>query len=147
MDIAIPTDEQHVIYHDNPYTAPKFAIYSVIQNAKTDVTFALKSIVDNPLYRLKCNIFEDDQLKCNCEDERANSIKHIYEHYALLDVLGGCSYLLANNYCKNVIRSMTNGGITIYKIPPIIKKIDMAIKNFIIGVSLASKVQHIHDAS
>jgi predicted Fe-Mo cluster-binding NifX family protein len=148
MEIALPTtDEQGTIYCDNPYTAPKFAIYTIMLVEKTDIRFSLKSIVDNPLYRLKCNDFEEDQRKCNCDMERASSMKHIFEHYALLDILGGCSYLLANSYCKNVERTMKNGGIIIYKIPPIIKKVDMAIKNFLIGVSLANQVQYIHDAS
>ena len=143
MEIAIPTDDKHAIYHDNAYTAPKFAIYSIILG-KTEISFSLKSIIENPLSRLKCEGFEDDQLACHCDFERSQSQRHIYEHYALLDVIGGCSYLLANQYCKNVIRSMENGGITIYKIPPIIKKIDMAIKNFLIGASIANKVQNIH---
>lgn len=147
MEIAIPTDDHDAIYLDNAYTAPKFAIYSIILRDKTNISFYLKSIVENPLSRIKCEGFENDQLACSCELDRSNSQRHVYEHYALLDVISGCSYLLANSYCKNVIRTMENGGIIIYKIPPIIKKIDMAIKNFIIGASLANKVQHIHSAS
>ncbi|WP_345979017.1 hypothetical protein [Sulfurimonas sp. HSL3-2] len=146
MEIAIPTDDQHAIYHDNPYTAPKFAIYSITLGT-TDIFFSLKAIVENPLKRLKCNSFEDDQLTCSCDEERASSLRHIYEHYALVDVISGCSYLLANHYCKNVVRTMERGGIIVYKIPPIIKKIDMAIKNFLIGASLANQVQNIHNES
>ncbi len=146
MEIAIPTDNQHAIYHNNPYTAPKFAIYSIILG-EAIITFSLKSIVENPLKRLKCDSFENDQLTCSCDEERANSLRHIYEHYALVDVISGCTYLLANNYCKNVARTMEKGGIIVYKIPPIIKKIDMAIKNFLIGASLANQVQQIHNES
>lgn len=146
MEIAIPTDDQHAIYHDNAYTAPKFAIYSIILD-QTEISFSLKSIVENPLNRLKCNFFESEELKCSCDADRSQSLRHIYEHYALLDLIGGCSYLLTKNYCKNVDRSMNNGGIIIYKIPPIIKKMDLAIKHFLIGASIADKVQRIHHVS
>ena len=147
MQIAIPTDNHNTIYRSNVYTAPKFAIYSVDSINDTDVRFSLHSIIDNPLNKLKCNSFDAVQLECHCDKESSSNPYHIYEHYALLDLIGGCEYLLASSYCKNVIRSMKNGGITIYKIPPIIKKIDMAIKNFLIGVSLANKAQQIHHAS
>ena len=147
MEIAIPTDDQNVIYRDNAYTAPKFAIYSVVLEDKKNISFHLKSIVENPLKTLKCDGFEIEELSCKCESRSSNNIRHVYEHYALLDAIGGCSYLLANRYCKNVVRSMNNGGIIIYKIPPIIKKIDTAIKNFLIGASFASPAQHIHHAS
>jgi predicted Fe-Mo cluster-binding NifX family protein len=147
MEIAIPTDEKDVIYRDNAFTAPKFAIYSVVLDDKANISFHLKSIIENPLKTFKCDGFKDEQLTCNCKTEYSNNLHHVYEHYALLDAIGGCSYLLANHYCKNVIRSMKNGGITIYKIPPIIKKIDTAIINFLIGASFASPTQRIHYAS
>lgn len=147
MEIAIPTDEKDTIYRDNAFTAPKFAIYSVLLEDKTNISFHLKFIIENPLQTLKCDGFKNEQLTCNCKGESSNNLHHVYEHYALLDAIGGCSYLLANHYCKNVIRSMKNGGITIYKIPPIIKKIDTAIINFLIGASFASPTQHIHYAS
>ncbi|MDD2356600.1 MAG: hypothetical protein PHX13_01650 [Thiovulaceae bacterium] len=147
MQIAIPTDNENAIYHDNAYTAPKFSIYTIIIKNKTDISFSLQQIIYNPLSRLKCEDFDETQLKCSCDKEHASNLHHIYEHYSLLDLIAGCQYLLATRYCKNVIRSMKNGGILIYKIPPIIKNADNAIKNFLIGASFANTAQHIHHAS
>ncbi len=142
MTIAIPISNLQNVYHDNPYTAPKFAIY-LINGSKTNITFSLKTIVNNPWMNRGCK-FEEDQLKCNCDEQRKNNMRHICDHYALLDLLSGCSYLLANKYCENTARTMDSGKITIFQIPPIIKKIDIAIKNFIIGASIASTLKHIH---
>ena len=146
MQIAIPTDYDDAIYQDNAYTAPKFAIYTVVpENEK--VVFFLKNIVENPLRKMKSGSFDEAQLKCSCDTKYSSELTHIYEHYSLLDSISGCSYLLANCYCKNVARSMKSGGIIIYKIPSIIKQTDTAIKNFLIGASFANTSQQIHHAS
>ena len=43
MQIAVPTDYDDAIYLDNVYTAPKFAIYTVlVEDAK--VVFFLKNV-------------------------------------------------------------------------------------------------------
>lgn len=146
MKIAIPLHQQLTLYHDNPCTAPKFAIY-LVEGDRSNISFKLSHIVDNPWSGLKCNTFEDEQVSCSCDIDRRKSMRHIAEHYALLDAIGGCSYLLADNYCDNIIRALENGGIQVFKIPPIVNKIDNAIKNFLIGASLASKLEHIHHAS
>jgi hypothetical protein len=147
MQNSIPTDNENAIYSNNAYTSPKFAIYTVIINDKTDISFSLQQIIYNPLHKLKCDYFEEAQLKCNCDKEHATNLRHLYEHYSLLDLISGCEYLLATRYCKNVSRSLKKGGILIYKIPPIIKNVDNAIKNFLIGASFANTAQHIHYAS
>lgn len=146
MQIAVPTDHDDAIYLDNVYTAPKFAIYTVLQEDKK-VIFFLKNVVENPLRKMKSDFFDEAQLKCSCDTKNSSELTHIYEHYSLLDTISGCSYLLANRYCKNVIRSMKSGGIIIYKIPSIIKQTDTAIKNFLIGASFANTSQQIHHAS
>jgi predicted Fe-Mo cluster-binding NifX family protein len=146
MKIAIPLHEQLTLYHNNPCTAPKFAIY-LIEGDTSHIVFSLEVIVDNPWSGVKCDRYEDEQISCNCDPDRRKSMRHISEHYALLDAIGGCSYLLADRYCDNTTRALGNGGITIFKIPPIINKIDNAIKNFLIGASFASTVEHIHHAS
>lgn len=146
MTIAIPLNNMQMFYQFNPHTAPKFAIY-FIDGDKTNITFSLRTIVDNPWSNLRLDSFEEEQIKCRCDIERRNSMRHKCDHYALLDLIGGCSYLLANQYCENTAKSMKNGGITIFKIPPIINKSEIAIKNFLIGESLANKVQYIHNAS
>jgi predicted Fe-Mo cluster-binding NifX family protein len=74
-------------------------------------------------------------------------IQHICEHYALLETISSCTYLLADNYCKNTFSTLKKGGITVFRIPSIIKNVDQAIKNFLIGASFANKIQNIHHAS
>jgi predicted Fe-Mo cluster-binding NifX family protein len=57
---------------------------------------------------------------------------HKCEHYSLLETLHDCSYLLANRYCRNTQKSLKQAGIKIFKLPVIISRLDIAIKNFII---------------
>lgn len=146
MKIAIPLDKELLLYTDNPFTAPKFAIY-LIDGNKSDISYSLLNTVDNPLYIDECDIAYDKQKLCACDDSCKNDIKHICEHYALLEVISSCSYLLADKYCKNTLNSLKNGGIKIFRIPSIIKRTDIAIKNFLIGAFLASNIQNITNAS
>jgi predicted Fe-Mo cluster-binding NifX family protein len=146
MKIAVPLNQQMTLYHDNPCTAPKFGIYTIEGDA-SDIRFSLSRVVENPWFEPKCNDFGEDQITCSCDAERRSNIRHICEHYALLDAVNGCSYLLADRYCENSFRALRNGGVKVFKIPPIIERIDSAIKNFLIATSLASKVQYIHNAS
>jgi predicted Fe-Mo cluster-binding NifX family protein len=146
MKIAIPVNQKMTLYHHNPCTAPKFAIYT-IEGGSSDIRYSLSHVVDNPWLEPKCNEFGEDQINCNCDAERRSNVRHICEHYALLDAVTGCSYLLADRYCKNSFRALQNGGIKIFKIPPIIERTDSAIKNFLIATSRASKVQYIHQTA
>jgi len=146
MKIALPLHPEFTFYHQNPFTAPRFAIYT-IEGERTHVTFKLASIVDNPWCDLNEGQFEEKQLGCSCDDSECTNMRHVFEHYALLDAIGGCSYLLVDRCCENTSRALGNGGVKVYKIPPIIHRIDSAVKNFLIGASLASTFKHIHHAS
>ncbi len=146
MKIAVPLNNAFTFYHLNPFTAPKFAIYT-IEGDRLHLTFGLYSVVDNPWKNINNGEFEEKQIACGCEAKQCMNIRHIFEHYALLDAIGGCSYLLADRYCDNTTRALNNGGIRVFKIPPIINMIDSAVKNFILGASLASTFKHIHHAS
>ena len=146
MKIAVPINNLMSLYHLNPFTAPKFAIYSVVGD-RSNITFGLKSVVDNPWVNINQGEFDKSQVTCSCDISKCTNMQHISEHYALLDVIGGCDYLLVDHHCDNISRTLKNGGIQIYKVPPIINKIDTAIKNFILGASLASTFKHIHYAS
>ncbi len=146
MKIAIPVRHEMTFYHDNPCTAPKFALYAV-EGKAPDIRYRLLSVIENPWSRPKCDHFSEEQIQCACDEDRRNNVRHICEHYALLDAVTGCSYLLADRYCENTARALRNGGITLFKVPPIIDRIDGVIKNFLIGSALASKVQHINRAS
>lgn len=146
MKIALPMDENLSFYKDNPHTAPKFAIYD-IETVQSSIHFSLNSIIDNQLSRVKNHEFDESEKKCDCDTQRQSNLRHKCDHYSLLEELSDCSYLLANKYCKNTQMAMSLGGIKIFKIPPIINEIDMAIKKFIIGDSLASQIKQIHNVS
>lgn len=146
MTIAIPLNKSMVLYHSNPITAQKFAIYNLKSN-KSGITVALQCVVNNPWVNSEPECFTEEKVTCNCSIEQQNDMQHISHHYTLLDAIGGCSYLLADHYCHNTMRTLRNGGVSIYKVPPIIKQVNHAIANFIIGASLASTAEYIHHAS
>jgi predicted Fe-Mo cluster-binding NifX family protein len=147
MKIALPLDRSRSIYHPNPCTAPQFAIY-MIEGSKQNLHYRLYAIVENPWAGEDNGMVHDEQMQaCNCSSQRREDLNHISEHYLLLEVLNGCSYLLADRYCDNTQRALENAGITLFKVPSFIKEPDKAIKNFIVGVKLADTVQHIHHAS
>ncbi|MFT5660252.1 MAG: putative Fe-Mo cluster-binding NifX family protein [Sulfurimonas sp.] len=146
MKIALPVNDTLCVYKGNPHTAPKFAIYD-IKNSNNHIYYFLSCLVDNPLSIVKCHEFEIDEMTCNCDMDRQKSFSHKCEHYSLLETISECSYLLASKYCENTKESMRKVDIKVFKIPPIINKIDMAIKNFIIGAKLANKIKNIHNAS
>lgn len=146
MKIAIPLNKDLTLYNDNPYTAPKFALY-FIEGNRTNISFKMLKILDNPRYIEVSDRVEEIQKKCDCDVERQVDMQHICEHYSILETIGSCSYLLAAKYCHNTYKTLKTGGVKVFKIPSIIKKTETAIKNFLIGASLASKIQNIHDAS
>jgi predicted Fe-Mo cluster-binding NifX family protein len=146
MKIAIPLDKDLMFYNDNPYTAPKFAIY-FIEGNKTDISFKMLMILDNPRYMEVSDKVEEIQKKCDCDKERQVDMQHICEHYSILETINSCSYLLAIKYCHNTYKTLQRGGIKIFKIPSIIKKTETAIKNFLVGASFANRIQSIHNAS
>ena len=146
MKVAVPTDNELLFYHANPITAPKFSIYH-IDGDYLNLTFSLVDIVINPWIVANKGVFDEEQINCRCDEEECFDIRHISEHYALLEVIGECDYMLADGYCKNTLNTLAKAGIKIFKIPSIIRKIDYAIKNFILGASLADNVKHVHYAS
>ena len=146
MKIAVAMTSNNHVYHSNPCTAPKFGIYT-IKKEGSNVSFALSAIFENPIFAKNDHHFTDEEKNCNCSIERQQDFNHACEHYALLDIIGGSSYLLADKFCKNTQRSLVNGGISIYKVPPIVREVNIAIKNFLLGANYAHTVQHIYHAS
>ena len=146
MKVAIAMTAKNRVYHHNPCTAPKFAIYSIIKE-KEEISFCLSAVFDNPSLKRGTTSFSEDEKNGSCSLESQQDFSHACEHYALLDVIGGSDYLLADKYCKNTLKSINNGGVSIYKIPSFVHDVDIAIKNFLIGANYANTVQDINDAS
>jgi predicted Fe-Mo cluster-binding NifX family protein len=146
MKIAVPFSRKLELYRHNPSTAPKFGIYEIKRNDE-NIAVRLLTVKDNPWCEHNCDTFDSDASRCACDEKRQKDIRHITEHYALLEVLVGCSYVLADHFCKNTKRALDNGGIKVFKYPSVIRTAENAIKNFIIGASLANTVEHVHYAS
>lgn len=147
MKIALPVNDTLTLYKDNPHTAPRFAIYDVVTTKNKEVYFSLHSVIENKFSQLKNAEFDEKERHCDCDILRQENLRHKCDHYAILELIGECSYLLANKYCNNTKKSMEQGGVKMFKIPPIINTLNTAIKNFIIGDSIANKIKQIHYAS
>jgi len=144
MKVAIPVDNNGVLYTHNPYTAPQFAVYEILGD-KDYLHYKLIETRQNPKHTLMKQCFDNSQIHCDCLEEDANCFLHICEHYSLLEIIVGCEYLLAVRYCQNTVYTLGNGGIKIFQIPTIIKQTEIALKNFLIGAEYASKVSNIHN--
>ena len=144
--IAVPLNNAMDFYHSNLVTAPKFAIYT-IDMKKKNVTFTLDHMLDNPLNSTNGGQYNNSQIQCSCDKKTCSDLHHRAEHYIMLDAIHDCEYILVNYYCENVVRALKIANIQTYKISPFITKVDMAIKNFLLGVSLASTYKHIHHVS
>lgn len=144
--IAIPLTAELNFYHNNPFTAPQFGIYS-IEKQEQNIIYIQKNIIQNPWNKANDGQFDDDQITCCCSTQKQCELTHMVQHYGLADMLNKCSYLLVDKRCNNIVKTFTNLHIQLYKIPSIIKDPKSAIKNLIIGVSLADHIQDIHNAS
>lgn len=145
--IAIPVDATNNVYHDNPCSAPLFAVYE-IEGSRKEIRYRHAFTRLNPWKKVEGTMVTDMSVRnCSCDDDTSQDPHHISEHYALLEVLGKCDYLLANRYCLNTVKMMRNVGIKLHRFPPFVKRIDQAIHHFIIGADIADHVQHIHPAS
>jgi len=147
MKFAVPVDASKAIYSHNPCTAPKFAVYTVHYEDQ-EVYYALVGYVENPWNRSEGDMVCDPNMRLGeCSDDEKQDLKHVSEHYAVLEAISGCSYLLVQSFCENTKRSMRNAGVKLFQIPPFITKTDKAIKNFLIGAKIADSVEHVHHAS
>lgn len=146
MKIAVPVDNELTYYRKNPFTAPKFAIYYIDADIY-EVSFGIDNIVDNPQYGNREKNFCEAEMEGICPAQNKKNINHICEHYALLEIISGCTHLIASKFCENTYSALQKGCVDVFKIPSIINSTEMAIKNFIIGASIANKVKNISFAS
>lgn len=147
MMVAIPMDAMMRVYHYNPCSAITFALYEVSGERK-DIRYRFVETRLNPWEKHEGQMVRDPKMKaCECESDLSQNPNHISEHYALLEVLGKCNYLIVDSYCLNTLYAMKSVGIKIHKIPPFVKTGEEAINHFIIGANLADHLQYINPAS
>ncbi|MDA3947100.1 MAG: hypothetical protein PF439_10535 [Helicobacteraceae bacterium] len=144
MTIAVPLDTDLNVYTLNPWTAPLFAIY-LIEGNDDNVTYQCLEQKKNPW------IEEEESILCDpmmCEDGCSDIVKadlnHPADHYIILEVVNGCTYLIAKTCCRNVEKVLENGGIEIYLLPPIIKDPDLAIKRLLVNLKFTNSILNIH---
>jgi len=142
MLVWVPVKNQTDVYHNNIFRAPFFALYA-IDRVKSNVYCSCIDLIRNPYSCLKNMNQELSQNYGICDPESC-TMEHITEHYILSHRIKSCDYVLADHFCETMTKALQEKGVTIYKISPFLHSPDIAIKNFILGVSLASKLQHIH---
>lgn len=147
MMVAIPMDAMMRVYHHNPCSAPLFALYEITGERK-DIRYRYVETRLNPWEKHEGDMVRDQVMKtCSCDYEKSKDPHHISEHYALLEVLGKCDYVLVDQYCLNTLYAMKNVGIKIHKIPPFLKTAEEAIHHFLIGAEIAEHLRYIHPVS
>lgn len=147
MKIAIPLDENHKVYPLNPWTAPIFAIYQV-EEKDDKVTYECLEEKENPWIEKDESIICDPMMCTDgCSDLVKNDLNHLADHYIILEAISGCSYLIAETTCTNVEKVLDNGGIEIYRLPPIIREVDLAIKRLLVNLEFTNDILKIQKVS
>jgi predicted Fe-Mo cluster-binding NifX family protein len=141
MKVLVPVSNQTDVFHNNLFKAPLFAEYTIDTYDDVDFYCSLKKTISNP-----CNSVEEST-PCDTNgicDIESCSVAHLKEHYTLSKHLKDCDYILIDHACETMTDALYKEGINIYHIAPFLRKTDIAIKNFLLGVSIASTLQHIH---
>lgn len=141
MRVAIPVTDELTIFKSNPCSAPKYCIFTILQEQRDFLTMTLDKTVKN------LHLKEAESLVCSCCADVENSMEHRIWHYTIVESIQGCDYLLVKDFCKNTQHTLNIAGIKLLNIPSIIQDPQLAIKNFIIGERLAYNIQHVHYAS
>jgi predicted Fe-Mo cluster-binding NifX family protein len=145
MKIAVPVDANNKMYHSNPWTAPAFAIYLITEDDGM-IVFACIEHKKNPWLEVDEKVVCDPAMRTDgCSDAVKADLTHIAEHSIILEALNDCSYLIVEAYCSNVKKVLENGGIEIFRLPPIVKEPDLAIKNLLVNLDFAA-LQNIRKA-
>lgn len=146
MKIAVPLDTDNRVYHANPWTAPAFAIY-LVEDEEDTIIYDCLEHKENPC------IEKDESIICDstvCSDGYSDMVKadlnHLSGHDIILEAVSGCSYMIAETYCSNVEKVLEKGGIEIYKLPPIVRDPDLAVKNLLVNLGFTTHAQKIKRA-
>lgn len=142
MLVWVPVKNQTDVYHNNIFRAPFFALYT-IDRVESNIYCSCIDLIRNP-YSFLTNMNQELSQNYGICDPEECTKEHIEEHYILSRSIYGCDYILADHFCNTMTEALKKKGISIYKISPFLHTPDIAIKNFILGVSLASTLQHIH---
>lgn len=147
IKIAVPLDADNSVYHSNPWTAPAFALY-LVRDEEEKIVYDYIEQKTNPCVEEDKNVVFDPMMRSDrCSDMRKNDLGHLSDHYIILEAVNGCDYIIAENCCRNVEKVLEKGGIKTYKLPPIIKDPDLAVKNLLVNLGLATHLHAIKKAA
>ncbi|WP_345974496.1 hypothetical protein [Sulfurimonas sp. HSL3-7] len=147
MKIAVPLNADNSVYHSNPWTAPAFAVYQVTDE-KEKIIFDCVEHKKNPWAEEDESVVFDPMMRSDrCNDRVKNDLDHLADHYIILEAINGCDYIIAETCCSNVEKVLEKGGIKIYKLPPIIKDPDLAVKNLLVNLGFAIHLHTIKKAA
>ena len=142
MKVLVPIKNRSNVFSNNLFRAPHFALYT-IDTIDHNIYCTLHDIISNPYYATNesCQIATDNYGIC---DKASCTVEHLKEHAVLGEHLEDCDYILAVHFCDTMIQALNDKGINIYKISPFLHSSDIAIKNFLLGVSFANTIQNIY---
>lgn len=147
MKITVPLDTNHKVYPLNPWTAPLFAIYLIQDDDEGNITYECLEQKENPWIEDESIICDPMMCEGGCSDIIKADLNHLANHYIILEVVNGCTYLIAETACSNVEKVLEYGGIEVYTLPPIIKDPDLAIKRLLVNLEYTNDILKIHKVS
>lgn len=142
MKVLVPIKNRSDVYHKNLFRAPLFALYN-IDSSEHNVYCTLKDIIKNPYSIAENNTQLPSDKHGICNPENC-TIEHMNDHIVLSQYINDCDYILGVHFCENILQALNDKGVNIYKISPFLHSSDIAIKNFLLGVSFANTIQNIH---
>lgn len=143
MKVCIPVQNDTNVYHNNLFRAPHFALFDVDKDANGSVSYHLDKTIDNP-FQGNASAEPDSCPNRGICDQEDCTVEHFNEHFSLSHSIKKCDYILADYFCDTMTKALRSEGVKLYKISPFLRDTDIAIKNFILGESLADKLQDIH---
>lgn len=142
IKVCIPVQHDTDVYHNNLFRAPHFALFSVDIHQDGSVTYQFDKTIDNPFQGHDTAASDTCPNRGICDQDNC-TVEHFNEHFTLTKTMKKCDYILADYFCDTMTKALKSEGVRLYKISPFLKHTDIAIKNFILGESLANQLQDI----
>lgn len=147
IKIAVPLDADNSVYHSNPWTAPAFAVY-LVKDEEEKIIYDCLEHKENPWAEENKNIICDPMIRSDgCSDMVKADLDHPADHQTIFEAINGCDYITAGTCCSNVEKVLGKGGTKIYKLPPIVKDPDLAVKSLLINLGFATHLHTIKKAA
>ncbi len=145
IKITVPLDADNSVYHSNPWAAPAFALY-LVKDETEKIVYDCLEHKKNP-WAEENSLFDPMTCSDRCSDIVKPDLNHPADHQIIFEAVNGCDYVIAGTCCSNVEKVLEKGGIKIYKLPPIVKDPDLAVKRLLINLGLTTHLYAIKKAA